>query len=127
MENIVHFELNNWFAGRDYPDAEPFLSWMRDDLNVKFRDDDWAKENNLSIVACFVDMSQNFCVTASHKWVMENCPELLTKYRQFLRFPEEGDEDIYGQFDHRFAEYGDFGVHWIDWDVDAYYADVEES
>ena len=41
--DIVYFELNNWFSGRDYPNAEPFLSWMEDDLNQKFRDEEWIK------------------------------------------------------------------------------------
>lgn len=26
--DIVYFEVNNWIQGRDYPDEEPFLSWM---------------------------------------------------------------------------------------------------
>lgn len=30
LDNIIYFEMNNWFAGRDYPDCEPFLTWMRD-------------------------------------------------------------------------------------------------
>ena len=34
--DIVYFELNNWFAGRDYPDAEPFLSWMECNKENKY-------------------------------------------------------------------------------------------
>ena len=41
MEEIVYFELDNWFRGRDYPNAEPFISWMHDDLNIRFRNDIW--------------------------------------------------------------------------------------
>ena len=26
MEEIIYFELDNWFCGRDYPNAEPFTS-----------------------------------------------------------------------------------------------------
>ena len=29
---IVYFELNNWFSGRDYPNEEPFTTWCDDDL-----------------------------------------------------------------------------------------------
>jgi hypothetical protein len=36
MEEIIYFELDNWFGGRDYPDTEPFNSWMDDDLNLAF-------------------------------------------------------------------------------------------
>ena len=40
---VVYFELNNWFSGRDYPDAEPFLSWMEcnkeNKYYIQFRDE----------------------------------------------------------------------------------------
>lgn len=29
---IYYFELNNWFPGRDYPDDEPFISWMNEEI-----------------------------------------------------------------------------------------------
>ena len=32
---VIYFELNNWSRGRDYPDAEPFVSWMVNDLKQK--------------------------------------------------------------------------------------------
>lgn len=102
---VIYFELNNWFSGRDYPDAEPFLSWMRDDLNIKFRDRYWVKENKLVVVESIVDMSSNYCVTATKEWVEKNCPELLTKYTQFIRKPEEDDELPEGRFGCPFLEY----------------------
>lgn len=113
--NIVYFELNNWFSGRDFPNAEPFISWMRNDLNIPFRNDEWAKENELCIVACNVDMSQNFCVTATKRWVEENCPDLLTKYKEFLRYPDKYG-DVYGRFGYEFLTYEEenIGVTWID-------------
>lgn len=30
MEEIVYFEINNWFAGRDYPNDEIFYKWIKD-------------------------------------------------------------------------------------------------
>lgn len=109
---IIYFELNNWACGRDYPDAEPFISWMGTLLPI-FRNEDWAKENKLCVRASNVDMSQNFCITATKEWVENNCPELLTKYTQFLRKP-----DKYGYVDGRFGcpfldyEESNIGVKW---------------
>jgi hypothetical protein len=54
MEDVVYFELNNWFAGQDYPDCEPFLTWMGNDLQLRFRDEDWVKENKLCVVDGYV-------------------------------------------------------------------------
>lgn len=106
MMDIVYFELNNWFSGRDYPDAEPFISWMRDDLHQRFWDESWVKANRLCVAAGFYDMSQNFLITAPKSWVEEHCPELLTKYREFLRFPDpKSDGEVYGRFARPFLEY----------------------
>ena len=33
-EEVVYFEVNNWFSGRDFPDCEPFLTWMRYKCNA---------------------------------------------------------------------------------------------
>ena len=108
--DVVYFELNNWFAGEDYPNAEPFLSWMRNDLNIKFRNEDWVIENELCVVASMVDMSSNFCITAKKEWVEKNCPKLLTDYKEFLRYPEKyEDEDEDGDV------YGRFGCHFLEW------------
>ena len=43
-KDVVYFELNNWFSGRDYPNAEPFLTWICEN---KFSNDEWLKENKL--------------------------------------------------------------------------------
>lgn len=114
MEDIVYFELNNWFAGRDYPDEEPFASWMGRNI---FENEKWVKENRLCVVAGIVDMSQNFCVTAPREWVERLCPKLLTEHRNFLRHPDE-DGDVYGQFDHQFLPYTEenVGVTWVEED-----------
>ena len=130
--DIVYFELNNWCSGRDYPDAEPFLSWMRDDLNQKFRDEEWIKENKLVVVESLVDMSMNFCITATKEWVEENCPELLSTYENFVRKPEDGEDVPYGRFECPFLEYEEenIGYHYADeiecGGYDQYVIDFEE-
>ena len=75
INDVVYFELNNWFAGRDYPNAEPFLTWMHTDI---FSNDEWLKENKLVCVKSYIDMSMNFCITASLNWVEKNCPKLIS-------------------------------------------------
>ena len=114
--DIVYFELNNWFSGRDYPNAEPFLSWMKDDLNQKFRDEEWIKENKLVVVESLVDMSTNFCITATKEWVEENCHELLSTYKNFVRKPEDDEDVPYGRFGCPFLEYKEenIGYHYAE-------------
>ena len=114
--DIVYFELNNWFSGRDYPNAEPFLIWMKDDLNQKFRDEEWIKENKLVVVESLVDMSMNFCITATKEWVDENCHELLSTYKNFVRKPEDDEDVPYGRFGCPFLEYKEenIGYHYAE-------------
>lgn len=113
---IVYFELNNWSPGRDYPNAEPFIGWMSDDLKQRFRNEEWVKENKLVVVESFVDMSSNYCVTATKEWVTNNCPELLCKYNEFLRVPDEDEDVPYGRFGCPFLEYEEknIGIHFAD-------------
>ena len=110
--DVVYFELNNWFAGEDYPNDEPFLSWMRNDLNIKFRNEKWVIENELCVVASMVDMSSNFCITAKKEWVEKNCPKLLTDYKEFLRYPEKYENE---DEDECVDVYGRFGCHFLEW------------
>ncbi len=143
-EEVVYFELDNWFCGRDYPNAEPFITWMSNDLNLRFKDDKWCKENKLCVEACTIDMSVCFCVSASKSWVETNCPKLLTdeecgefvitgyynekgeeitekkynscKYSKFVFKPDE-NEYAYGRLSGLpFRKYKEknFGVHWTD-------------
>ena len=109
MSEIIYFEINNWFSGRDYPDIEPFLSWMADNFKNKFRDRIWVKENKLVVVESLVDMSLNYCVTAKKEWVQLNCPELLTKYTQFVRYGE-GEDLPEGRFGCPFLEYNEYNI-----------------
>ena len=141
MEDIIYFELDNWFCGRDFPNAEPFITWMCNDGN-SFTDE-WCKKNKLCVEAGPIDMSLCFCVTAPRSWVEANCPKLLTeeecggysiisrwdeeknemvgeskyqscKYSKFVCKPNK-DGDVYGRLSHwPFREYKEenFGVHW---------------
>jgi hypothetical protein len=112
-KDLVCFELNNWFAGRDYPDAEPFVSWLGNDLKLKFLNDDWVRKNKLCVSVNNIDMSVQFRIVAPRKWVEDNCPELLTKYKKFIV-----TENEYGDFIDRFCisfpdyENYNIGVHW---------------
>lgn len=139
-EDIIYFELDNWFCGRDYPNAEPFIGWMGKDAGFCFGDDAWCKENKLCVEAGLIDMSTCFCITATKTWVEKNCPRLLTdeecgaemsvsqkgengnwvtkniyescKYSKFVC--EDGVGKISGW---SFREYKEenFGVHWNDY------------
>lgn len=115
MQEITYFELNDWIRGTGYPDEEPFISWIKNDIDIKFRDEDWVKNNQLCVVASFVDMSLNFCVTATTKWVEKNCPSLFTGYKKFLRYPDDNG-DVYGQFGDKFMAYKEenIGITWMD-------------
>ena len=110
MDDIIYFELNDWFAGRDYPDNERFYKWMGcNGGDLIFDNEEWVKTNKLCVVRTIVDMSINFCVTATKEWVEENCPELLNKYTRFLREPNE-DGDVYSRFGISFLEYCDENI-----------------
>ena len=123
---IIYFELNDWASGCDYPDDEPFVSWMADD---QFRDENWVKENRLVVVESIVDMSLNYCITATKEWVQLNCPELLTKYTQFIRHSEDGDLPE-GRFGCPFLEYNEdnIGYHYAAEknDGDYWYYSIED-
>lgn len=117
-KEIIYFELNNWFPGEHYPDEEPFTTWMGNDLCLAFNNEDWVIENELCVVTSTIDMSTNFCITATKDWVLENCPRLLTEHTKFLREKEEDEDYVYGQFDDQFLEYDEanFGIHYVDED-----------
>jgi len=143
---IIYFEINNWFAGRDYPNREPFLSWITGYGGI-FSNEKWCKENKLCVVAGTLDMSYNWCVTATKEWVLENCPYLLSEevdkvtfkvheagshgwkdkieeyaLNRFLHFPDE-DGNVYGTYDWMFLPWCEenFGVTYHEdnyWDYD---------
>ncbi len=130
--DVVYFELNNWMPGEHYPNEEPFLTWLKNDFDLYFLNHDWVEKNELCVVASHVDMSVNFCITAKREWVEENCPRLLTEYTQFLRKPDEDDEDgiVYGQFGHEFLPYEEcyIGISFAtDEDEDIFWGDEDEE
>lgn len=142
MDNkFVYFELNNWFSGRDYPNEEPFTTWCGNDLKLYFSNEEWVKENKLCVVEQIIDMSVNWCITATREWVEKNCPKLIqggsTKttmilsskegekevveeypYEGFLRYPNEYGE-VYGRFGAEFKEYSEenIGITFIEEDL----------
>ena len=53
---IIYFEVNDWSAGRDFPDCEPFNTWLDID-NLTFRNKQWLIENNqMSIMKYLEDL-----------------------------------------------------------------------
>lgn len=132
QDDIVYFELNNWFPVEDYPNAEPFITWCGNDLNLYFSNENWVKENKLCVVESFIDMAVNWCITAPKSWVMKNCPLLLSDsetseqfvisqngkektsvnskpYSYYLRHPDENG-DVIGRFGTDFLPYMDENI-----------------
>jgi len=99
--------LNNWTPGVTYPNAEPFKTWMSEKLFNTFYDEKWVIENKLVIACRIIDQSLQFAISAPKEWVVENCPELLTKYSQFIWKPE-GDE--LDQWEIEFLEYDENNI-----------------
>lgn len=112
---VVYFELNNWIPGKHYPMEEPFITWMSNDLHIAFNNEKWVIENKLCVVRSTIDMSTNFCITATKEWIEKNCPKLLTDHKGFLRDLDE-DGYVYGQFGDEFLEYSEdnLGIKDID-------------
>lgn len=141
MDDVVYFEVNNWFCGRDYPDDDPFHVWMKDDniynhtapglTNLQY-----VKENHIVVLACRLDMSMNFCVSAPLLWVQENCPcLLLEKNAKFIRYPGT-DGQVYGKYEHRFlpCDQNHWGIWWLPdnygygniWETEVYGSKLEK-
>ena len=118
MNKIIYFELNNWSAGIFYPDDGLFRSWMGNDLQIKFDDENWVTKNKLCVVRELIDMSSNYCITATREWVMNNCPKLLTDYTKFLRY-EKDDGKVYGRFGTEFKKYREENIGI--WDLEENY------
>lgn len=115
MENqipeLVRFELNNWMRGEDYPDAEPFISWMNPPYFTvpTLADEDFVRANGLIVDIGPVDMSTNYCITATKEWVEKNIPELLTTYKSFIR--EDEIANFYGFRDYEPENIGTIKYH----------------
>lgn len=109
----IYFQLNNWMPGDDYPDAEPFSTWLAfsdkdgcDYSTLKLMDENWVRENKLCIATNLVDMSLTFRISATKEWVAANCPDLLTKYKEFVVVPDKDGimKDRFGYVFHIYSE-----------------------
>lgn len=87
---VIYFELNDWEAGRYYPDKEPFTTWMNErNLYEYLLNNDWCKKNHLITISYFVDMSLSIFIAAPIDWVKENCPSLLDEDSGFILSEEQ--------------------------------------
>ena len=132
-DNIIYFEVNNWFAGRDYPDCEPFTSWLGD-IGSVFNNDEWFKQQKICVVHELIDMSDNYKITATQGWVEKNCPSLFNdENKKFicnidLDDYDEEDDEYYEQCRYGngpFLKYSEsnFGVHEYDYYSDCWYSE----
>ena len=125
MNDVVYFELNNWFSGRDYPKDGILAQYVE---SHQFSNDYWCKENKLCVLSGNVDMSTNWCISATYEWVVANCPELLSdkKYKysiiSYYKWEETTNEyeKAYSDFVRHEDEYGDvegqFGWTFLQYD-----------
>jgi hypothetical protein len=102
ISNAVYFELNDWWPDEYYPDEEPFKAWMETIPSI-LTNDEWARKNKLCIKYELIDQSLDYLISASEDWIKENCPNLLTKYCQFLRQPYKGE--VCSNYGTNFLEY----------------------
>lgn len=74
MKDVIYFELNNWFLGRDYP-KDGILKDLVE--SHQFSDDVWCRENKLCVLRGNVDMSINWCITAPREWAEKTVQNFL--------------------------------------------------
>lgn len=124
-KDIVHFTLNNWMVGKDYPPGEPFETWMS---FYTLTHNTWCREQKICVYYGNIDMSTNYCVTATREWVEKNCPQLLSddtytyketvykgslkettekigKFSDFVVYEDDDEEEANNKFDWPFLEY----------------------
>lgn len=121
-KEYIYFELNDWMPNQDYPNEEPYISLCTGARRGKggrfyweeplLRRNDYCIKNRLSVVASLIDMSMNFCVVAEKDWAEQNCPSLLTTYKEFLRPNGEDGNTPFWPIDSP----DDYGVHYYDFD-----------
>lgn len=106
MENIIKFSLNNWSAGRDYPEDLPFTI----EYSGPLFDDEYCKNNKICVNAGLVDMSCNLAVVAPRCWVEKECPCIIGSKFEY-------DSEAYcDRFGLEFPEYSEenYGYHFIE-------------
>lgn len=124
-KDIVHFTLNNWMVGEDYPPGEPFETWMS---FYTLTHNNWCREQKICVYYGNIDMSTNYCVTATREWVEKNCPQLLSddtytyketvykgsskqiiegigKFSDFVVYEDDDGEEVNNRFNWPFLEY----------------------
>lgn len=130
-DEIIYFQLNNWFAGDHYPAEEPFISWCGNDFKLQFDDEDWVKENKLVVVRSILDMSSQWNITAPKSWILENCPNLLNKpeLAKFIITEKDEDDMVRGRWGTPFLPYTpeNIGITWYDEYEDSFYDNEEEE
>lgn len=83
MNNIIYFEIDDWCPGQNYPNCEPFLSWMSNETDGSpLRDEKWVKKNKICVKIFPIDMSIDFMITAPRSFIEKECPALLKKENQ---------------------------------------------
>lgn len=151
-KDIVHFTLNNWMVGEDYPPGEPFETWMS---FYTLTHNNWCREQKICVYYGNIDMSTNYCVTATREWVEKNCPQLLSddtytyketvykgyglketiekigKFSDFVVYEDDDEEEVNNRFDWPFLEYkeenfGSFVYKDPEWNFDDEEIDDEE-
>lgn len=96
MSEIIYIDVDNWTCGEDYPDKEPFLTWMTpdydnpEDIIYKFEDDKWCKENKLVVVCTLLDMSLNFNIIAPKEWIEKTCPYIIDSQWDYTKSKKRG-------------------------------------
>ena len=117
---VVHFEVTYDEPIGKFPRSEPFLTWMKSDpdsgmeLGVFFIKEYWCILNHLCVVTQIVDdISINFCVTATKKWVKKKCPVILDS--EFIVKPNK-DGDYVGSLGNLFLDWNsdNWGIYYID-------------
>lgn len=131
-DDIVYFKLQPYPLDMDdynkdwlgyYPDNERFKFWLGKDNyhGIKFCNEEWVKENQLCVRCQFhpwdYSYAQLILVTATRGWVKDNCPELLTDYREFLRHANyKGDIYLHDRiYNDAFLPYKEENIG-IEWD-----------
>ena len=106
MSAIVKFSLNNWTAGKDYPEDLPFTI----EYSGPLFDDNYCKNNKLCVNMGMVDMSCNLTVVAPLEWVKKECKCILGSKFQF---DEKAEYDHFGL---EFLEYTkeNYGFHYVE-------------